>query len=230
MILLVSIFFGILPGIIWLLFYLREDVHPEPKSLILQVFVLGALSAPIALVAEGALNKILNNFGDRVSLWTLLILMAAIEEIVKYLVVWLRMFRDKNFDEPIDAMVYMVVAALGFATAENIFFSSSAFANSAILGIGVISARFIGSTLLHTLSSSIIGYGLALNMHSFPQKRLFLMTSVFIEAILLHALFNYIILSNRNIFGFLTSIIILIIFFIFINVAYKKIRKMSLLK
>lgn len=230
MIWIVSIFFGILPGIIWLLFYLREDVHPEPKRLILQVFLLGALSAPIALVAEGILNKILNNFGDRVSLWFLLILMAAIEEIIKYLVVWFRMSKDRNFDEPIDAMVYMVVAALGFATAENIFFSSSAFADSAILGIGVISARFIGSTLLHTLSSSIIGYGLALNMHSFPQKRLFLMTSVFIEAILLHALFNYVILSTKNILGFVVSIALLVVFFIFINMAYKKIRRMSLLK
>jgi len=229
MIWIVSIFFGILPGIIWLLFYLREDVHPEPKRLILQVFLLGALSAPIALVAEGVLNKILNNFGDKVSLWVLLVLMAAIEEIVKYLVVWFRMSKDRNFDEPIDAMVYMVVAALGFATAENIFFSSSAFADSAILGIGVISARFIGSTLLHTLSSSIIGYGLALNMHSFPQKRLFLMTSVFIEAILLHALFNYVILSTKNILGFVASIALLIVFFIFINIAYKKIRRMSLL-
>ena len=229
MIWIVSIFFGILPGIIWLLFYLREDVHPEPKRLILQVFLLGALSAPIALVTEGVLNKILNNFGDKVSLWVLLVLMAAIEEIVKYLVVWFRMSKDRNFDEPIDAMVYMVVAALGFATAENIFFSSSAFADSAILGIGVISARFIGSTLLHTLSSSIIGYGLALNMHSFPQKRLFLMTSVFIEAILLHALFNYVILSTKNILGFVASIALLIVFFIFINMAYKKIRRMSLL-
>ncbi|MEK7120355.1 MAG: PrsW family intramembrane metalloprotease [Patescibacteria group bacterium] len=230
MIWIVSIFFGILPGIIWLLFYLREDVHPEPKRLILQVFILGALSAPIALVAEGVLNKILNNFGDKVSLWVLLVLMAAIEEIVKYLVVWFRMSKDKDLDEPIDAMVYMVVAALGFATAENIFFSSSAFADSAILGIGVISARFIGSTLLHTLSSSIVGYGMALNMHSFPQKRLFLMVSVFIEAILLHALFNYVILSTKNILGFVASIVLLIVFFIFINMAYKKIRKMSLLK
>ena len=140
------------------------------------------------------------------------------------------MSKDKDLDEPIDAMVYMVVAALGFATAENIFFSSSAFADSAILGIGVISARFIGSTLLHTLSSSIVGYGMALNMHSFPQKRLFLMVSVFIEAILLHALFNYVILSTKNILGFVASIVLLIVFFIFINMAYKKIRKMSLLK
>jgi len=230
MIWIISIFFGILPGIIWLLFYLREDVHPEPKHLILQVFMLGALSAPLALFAESILNKTLNSFGDKIFLWVFLILMATVEEIAKYLVVWFKMSKDKDLDEPIDAMVYMVVAALGFATAENIFFSSSAFADSAVLGIGVISARFIGSTLLHTLSSSIIGYGMALNMHSFPQKRLFLMTSVFIEAILLHALFNYVILSTKNILGFVASIVLLIVFFIFINAAYKKIRRMSLLQ
>ena len=36
---------GILPGLVWILFYLQEDPHPEPKHLILLSFVVGGLMA-----------------------------------------------------------------------------------------------------------------------------------------------------------------------------------------
>ena len=42
------------------------------------------------------------------------------EEVAKYLIIKIRILRDPEFDEPIDAMIYMIIAGLGFAALENI--------------------------------------------------------------------------------------------------------------
>ncbi|TSD03009.1 MAG: hypothetical protein Greene071436_358 [Parcubacteria group bacterium Greene0714_36] len=41
-----------LPPIFWLLFYLREDRHPEPKRLLIATFLGGMASAGLAVVLE----------------------------------------------------------------------------------------------------------------------------------------------------------------------------------
>ena len=43
---------GFIPSLVWLLYYLRKDVNPEPNRLILKVFIGGMLVAPFAAVAE----------------------------------------------------------------------------------------------------------------------------------------------------------------------------------
>ena len=50
--------FGVLPSIIWLLFFLREDAHPESNRMILKVFFYGIIAAFIAVIFEfGFLDK-----------------------------------------------------------------------------------------------------------------------------------------------------------------------------
>lgn len=225
-----ALIFGTLPGIIWLFFYLQEDVHPEPKRLILQVFFLGILVAPIILFIErGIIQGELQAWSSTLPLFVTVLIMAGVEEVGKYAVVRLRMYGDPEFDEPIDAMIYMVVVALGFATVENILFGISAFTTSTTVGLGVASARFLGSTLLHTLSSSIIGYGIAVQLIS-KGKRWLLFLGTFVEAILLHTLFNYIILINGDIWGVLASTALVVVFAFFVHKAYKKIRHFSLIQ
>ncbi len=46
------IFLGILPSIIWLLYYLKKDTHPEPRLMILKIFFWGMLSALPAIFIE----------------------------------------------------------------------------------------------------------------------------------------------------------------------------------
>lgn len=44
------LFLGITPSLIWLLYYLKKDIHPEPKRMIVRVFILGML-ATIPVIA-----------------------------------------------------------------------------------------------------------------------------------------------------------------------------------
>ena len=52
------IIFALAPSVIWLLFFLRKDSHPESNRMILTVFLLGILAAiPAALIETGFLKK-----------------------------------------------------------------------------------------------------------------------------------------------------------------------------
>jgi RsiW-degrading membrane proteinase PrsW (M82 family) len=105
--------------------------------------------------------------------------------------------RSWVFDEPLDAVIYLVTAALGFSSIENGLFLWGALAHGDWLHtILTGDLRFIGATLLHTLSSSTIGVALALSFYkSASMRRLYALCGV-ILAIALHTLFNFFILGQ----------------------------------
>ncbi|HEY5383095.1 MAG TPA: PrsW family glutamic-type intramembrane protease, partial [Candidatus Paceibacterota bacterium] len=104
--------------------------------------------------------------------------------------------RSYVFDEPLDAVIYMVTAALGFAAVENALFLFGSLQQGALHGVVTGDLRFIGATLLHTLSSSLIGISLALSFYkSSGLRRLYALGGV-ILATALHTLFNFFILGQ----------------------------------
>src|SRR3989338_10517093 len=82
------------------------------------------------------------------------VLWAAAEELFKWLAARFSALRSKQYDEPIDAVIYLLTAALGFAALENTLFLVASFSKLNFLGvIATGNLRFIGATLLHVLSS-----------------------------------------------------------------------------
>jgi len=117
---LLYLIFALTPVFIWLFFYFKKDDNPEPKKMILKVFILGMLAACFAAIFENAVFKLI---ADKSLLSVILesfLLVALVEEFVKYLVVRLYVFSSPELDEPLDVMLYMVISALGFAFVENI--------------------------------------------------------------------------------------------------------------
>lgn len=224
---LILILLGLLPSILWLLFYLREDAHPEPKKLIVKVFLWGMCIAPLALLLQYVSLALLAGAGMHEAQRAIigLLLLAGIEEYVKYLVVRVEIEDESAFDEPEDAVVYMIVAALGFAAVENVLIafslSSPATPQAGIAltaqtagfleATRVIAIRSIGATLLHAFSSAVVGYFLALQIsrspahfadpmrwHARHRKRLWIIIAGLMLASALHAMFNYLILQSSG--------------------------------
>jgi len=84
----------------------------------------------------------------------------------------------------------MITAALGFAAMENAFFLFSSFADGDLLATLLTgNQRFIGATLLHTVSSGIIGAALAISFYK-PRWKIPLGVLAFIGAVIFHTLFN----------------------------------------
>ncbi|RJQ13739.1 PrsW family intramembrane metalloprotease [Candidatus Parcubacteria bacterium] len=228
---LLYIIVGFLPSIVWLFFYLREDAHPEPNRLVVLVFFLGMLTAPIAVGAEYLFVKALNllnistavQVSDLIRVPTLIVLLgiSAIEELLKYSVVKLRILHDKEFDEPVDAMIYMVIAALGFAAVENILFIAGPFQQSLAQGFTVILARFLGATFLHALASAMIGFYIALAiLHKVKHHHGHLVQGLML-AVAFHTLYNWLILQNQPL---LVGMLLLLVAFL-IGKAFQNLRR-----
>ncbi len=189
---------AILPALIWLIFFLREDRHPEPKKLIFYTFLAGGLISFPVLATQIIFQAIVPDLIE--NLLVLIIGLALIEEVFKFAAAYWAVNKKPAFDEPIDAMIYMIAAALGFATVENIFIIGNGFnlINAISLGgmINVLSLRFIGATLLHTLTAGLIGYYWAKGkLENKLRRKIIFGLAV---ATLTHSIFNYLILRFQE--------------------------------
>ncbi len=209
---------GLLPSVAWLIFYLQEDRrHPEPIRLIFYAFLVGGIVTFFVLVLQIFLRQSLGVIGIGPRHPLELFLFSGIEEVMKFAAVYIFISRRRDFNEPMDAMIYMVTVALGFAAVENVA-SLGQNHTSLITGIQglasveVLALRFFGATLLHSLTGAIIGYHWG---HALARGRdigLGITLGVGI-AILLHATFNYLILLEGPITWAL-SFVIFIGFFV----------------
>lgn len=120
-----------------------------------------------------------------------------IEETLKFILAYNICLRRKVNDEPIDASIYMLTCALGFAAIETALFMTEPLSNGELLN-GLVAGNFrsIGPMLIHLVSSTILGIfiGLAFYKGTF-KKFLYTALGLFI-AIVLHSIFNLFITLN----------------------------------
>ncbi|MES2953168.1 MAG: PrsW family glutamic-type intramembrane protease [Patescibacteria group bacterium] len=220
--LLISLLGGIVPALLWLGFWLREDtLHPEPRRIIFWTFCAGAVAALVSLPLEA----IAYSFTD-VKI-VLFLAVAVIEETAKYIAAKKAALGKATYDEPVDALIYLITAALGFAALENTLFIASSLAGKGLVTALIVGeTRFVGSTLLHILASSIIGVSLALPFfHNAKEKKRDFRIGL-ILAILLHTLFNFSIIQEGTHSLFLTffSVWVLVVLLLLIFEKVKRIQ------
>lgn len=239
------IFFGILPSLLWLQFYLRKDVKPEPKAMILKIFFYGMLLTVPAIFLEKAFFEIeIKNLSPFfISILNIFIGVAFVEEYLKFLLIKLKILKNPEFDEPVDAMIYMIIAALGFAAAENLLvLFSVGIQNSngggfllplltpVFLGkiFEISLLRFLGATFLHALSSAIIGFFIGLSFFE-KEKRKSLILIGMILAVLLHGLYNFSIIElEKGLNTLIVPFFLLIIAALFVSFGFKKLKKINI--
>lgn len=177
------------PGVFWFWFFARKDRYrPEPKRLIAMTFGLGMAST----IPVGALHLIYNVdsiFDPHAQLSTMLLrtilIAATVEELAKFLVVWLGAYRTLHFDEPSDGLVYGAAASLGFAALENLLYVIN-------FGPEVMIFRAPLSTVAHVIFGCCWGYALGrskLSGVSRPSGTFGVIVGL-AAASLTHALFN----------------------------------------
>ncbi len=153
-------------------------------------------------------------------LWSTLLVILSQEEVFKFGAAYLAALRWGVFDEPLDAVIYLVTAALGFAALENVLFiitplESGNWLQTIITG----DLRFVGATLLHTLCSATIGLAIAFTFYKSAFVRKMAALGGVILATALHAAFNLSIINNAATDAFKSfawvwgAVVILIILF-----------------
>jgi|SRR3989338_4308753 len=214
---------GILPSVFWLWFWLKEDdIHPEPRGLIILSFLVGMLATALAYPIEQFIAVNVNG-----SDLLLLSLWAITEEVLKFLGIYLIALRSRYFDEPIDAVIYFMTIALGFAALENTMFLFNPLVGGDTMATLLLgNFRFIGATLLHVGASGFVGVMLALSFYEVRAKRRIASIVGLLGAITLHTLFNFSIIMSEG--AYLYQIFVgLWIFVIGILFFCEKIKKLA---
>jgi RsiW-degrading membrane proteinase PrsW (M82 family) len=153
LLLIVGIVLALVPAALWLLlFYQQDRKEPEPKRIVLRVFLFGAL------MASGAGQPIIQDL-FRVDEWLhggvwlrlagLILVVGFTQEFFKYAAVRYTVFPTADFAGRVDGIIYGVAAGLGYATALNLAY--------VISHEGVV--PFVGS--LQMVNTALIGAGFA---------------------------------------------------------------------
>lgn len=192
---------------------------------------MGIVISPLAILLQLGFSELRNIFyfeflyqgTPAFFLWS-----SFVEEFLKFFAIYLLVIRSPEFDEPIDGMIYMIAAALGFAAIENILVMFNTIPNGAGTALNTLALRFIGATLLHALSSGIIGYFLAMSWFFQEHKKKLIIIGLTI-ATFFHAAFNMLISfaqdSANPAIGLVYTTFLLIIMAFLVSILFDKIRE-----
>jgi RsiW-degrading membrane proteinase PrsW (M82 family) len=109
---------------IGLYIYLNDKHEREPIGLLLRAYMYGVLSVGITYVASKLLNRFITVDERDLTEQAIhaFLIVALVEEGSKFAFVRGILYRNVNFNEPFDGIVYSVMVGMGFATLENIIY------------------------------------------------------------------------------------------------------------
>ena len=227
---IVLITLGLIPSLVWLYFYSRKDCHPEPKNLLAQTFLMGIIISPLAILLQFSFAQLASTVSgisqaatqntSYFFLWA-----AVVEEAIKFYAVRMLIMRTPQFDEPIDAMIYMITAGLGFAAMENILVMFRVFPDGTQATLATWALRFTGATLLHALSSGLMGYFLAMSWFFRDHKKKLVVIGL-IMATVFHFTFNtFLSAFDNRLTGLVYSTSLLLVMAFLVSILFDKIKE-----
>lgn len=219
---LISFICAIAPAIYLVWYYYKQDRNrPEPKGLVIKIFLLGVISIiPVVIVeiiVDRSFYKLLGWSPLMYAAIKAFLVAGLVEELFKFLVVKKFAYDNDNFDEVTDGIIYMIIASLGFACLENILYVMNR-------GLFVALLRAFTAVPMHAIMSGIMGYYIGkakFAIDSAEEKRL--IHKGLAIGVLIHGLYDFLLFANP-LFGNLIALgIFPLIIITYVNLK-KKIR------
>ena len=156
-----GIVLALVPPLLWLAFFYQQDRRePEPKRIVLRVFLAGAV------LASGLGLPVIRDL-FRVGEWLqgspwlrlagLILAVGFTQEFLKYAALRYTIFPTADFGNRIDGIVYGVAAGLGYATVLNLEYVLSH--QGVILFVGAI--QMVDTALAQAGFTAVTGYFMA---------------------------------------------------------------------
>ncbi|MCB1176303.1 MAG: PrsW family intramembrane metalloprotease, partial [Leptospiraceae bacterium] len=208
---LLLLLISFLPGIVLLVYILYMDRNErEPIGLVLKTLGRGALSTIPAILIEMGMEYIHPIFTDsapktlETAIVQSFIQIAPAEEFCKLMAMLLFIWKNPEFNEENDGIVYVSASALGFAIFENIFYVVSG-------GFGVGVLRSITAMPLHCFTGVIMGYFVGLAKFSSTQSEAKKKIIIgFTIAVIFHGVYDTFALSGTSLAALLIPTVILL--------------------
>ena len=186
------ILFGIaiLPVIVLMVYIYRKDKYQkEPIKSLLKAFFGGIAAISLDILIVTGIDSIFEGSAFTNTVFYDAFLQAGIpEELSKFLIFMILIWRDKNFDEYFDGIVYATFIGLGFACVENI-----GYVFEYGFGTGVVRAMF--SVPGHFLFGVVMGYFLSMAKFHPDKRGTYLLTGLLL-AMLAHGLFDWLLMVS----------------------------------
>lgn len=183
---------AVAPGLLisYLIFRIDKYEHEPWWALTLCFAFGGAATVPtirverwlFGLVGEAPYDHILE------VLFLAFVSVALVEEGIKYLVLVVGAYPGRFFNEPLDGIVYAVLIAMGFATFENVLYADRHDWQTMLL-------RAFTAVPAHLVFAIVQGYYVGLAKFRPAKRRVFLVRG-FAIALLLHGVYDFLILQN----------------------------------
>ena len=221
------LFITIIPVLLILIYVYQKDKQKEPISILLQFFGLGILCCFIVIYFSQFLENFLPfmNSSNRKTFFDIILYafigVAFIEEGCKWLMLYMRGYYTKEFDEVFDILVYAVFVSLGFAFFENAFY---------IYQIGQLKTALIRAVSAipgHACDAIFMGYYLSIAKQHHYQKnkkeeKKNIILSLLVPTIL-HGIYDFCIMAKMELF---TYVFLIFIVFLYI-ISFKKLLEIS---
>lgn len=207
--------------------YKMDKIEREPLSLIVKLFLFGALMCFPAGIIESFGDSIIQVFLRQGSLFyhfvDAFLIVALAEEGVKYFILKKLTWNHPAFDYHFDGVVYAATASLGFAALENILYVFGAGTLSD--GLSLAASRGLLSIPGHCIFGIFMGIYYSQAKHADrvgdPERFRQAKRNSMLVPVLLHGFYDFCLFTGNSIF--------IGIFFVFIIVvyirAYRRIRQ-----
>ena len=207
----------ILPSLLIVTFFVKSDRFPEPTKEIIKIFFYGILICIPAFYLNTALSDIFANTEISQGLISSFLSAAPVEEVLKFAVLYSLVYKMKDFNEPIDGIVYGVTVSLGFATLENIYYVYflSDYFDTSSQSLAIL--RSFSAIPAHAVFGATMGYFFM--KYSFINKQNNLALCMIVP-ILLHGSYNFFAYSY-----FFVSLLIVIISWIVVLRSFSRLKK-----
>ncbi len=151
---------SILPVILLMIFIYRADKYErEPIKTLTKAFIGGMLAIPLDILLVTLINQVVYSN----TVFHQAFLNAGFpEELSKFIIFMIFIWRDKNFNEYMDGIVYATFIGLGFACVENVMYVFNASAESFQTGVATSVVRALLSVPGHFLFGVLMGYFLSM--------------------------------------------------------------------
>ncbi len=199
-----------------LFIFVKDRYEKEPLYMLLTSAVFGFISCGYVIALDIVIEKIPVNQG---SLFSVFVLSAGTEEIIKLIFVFFIAYKNKHLNEPFDGIMYSSYVCLGFAWAENLIYVFS----PELGGLNTAIMRAVFSVPGHFLFSVLMGYNLA--YFTYYKKGIKYLAYSFLFPYGAHAIYNLLIVWNNDMY-----LLIFIPYVIFLWViCLRKMKELSVL-
>ncbi len=207
----------ILPSILIVLFFVQSDKFKEPTSEIIKVFFYGILITIPAFFLNSYLSGIWASTQMDEGLRSSFFSAAPVEEGLKLAVLYFLVYKMKDFNEPIDGIVYGVTVSLGFATLENFYYVYVLADYYETTSMSMALLRSFSAVPAHAIFGVFMGYFFM--RYAFIKKGDNLIFA-FLVPFTLHGCYNLFTMSN-----FLISLILIIVSWFIALKMFSKLKK-----